>query len=426
MKLHLFALLGALLLPLAAQAPKQEVVLTASAGNKLALALPAPVVAGMDEAPVARDFTEVVRRDLEEAGPFALVKGALPKATDAASYKAWADGGTDWLLTTKVTKSGEELSVVAIVIDPKVGKSVFSKNYSSREAALRRVAHTLSDDLVARLTGDRGVASTRVVFVKEMANNVKEVWQVDRDGANAMQLTRHGSLTLAPTVAPDGRLAYVTYKGGPPEIWGQKTPGGPHVRLFPLPGQSAHCSSPTWSPDGKRLAFVQQDRRGNSDIVVLDVEKGRVRRLTDSHFINTEPTWNPAGTQIAFTSDRDGGPQVFLMEEDGSNVRRLTMEGNYNASPAWSPNGAMIAYVSRFEGKFDLFVYKLGEGKAYQITTGVASSESPAWSPDERRLVFTSTRTGNHQIFTTDLSGNSVRKLADLNACQSPKWTRSR
>jgi TolB protein len=87
--------------------------------------------------------------------------------------------------------------------------------------------------------------------------------------------------------------------------------------------------------------------------------------------------------------------------------------------------GSMIAYVSRFEGKFDLFVYKLGEGKSYQITTGLASSESPAWSPDEHRIVFTSGSRGGMQLYTTDLSGNTLRKLIDLDGCQSPKWTRS-
>jgi TolB protein len=200
------------------------------------------------------------------------------------------------------------------------------------------------------------------------------------------------------------------------------------VRLYPINTSKpeGHCFSPAWSPDGKRLAFVQGDRRGNTDIIVLDVDSGRVRRLTDSNCINSEPCWNPAGTQIAFTSDREGNPQVFLMEDDGSNVRRLTTEGGYNASPVWSPSGAMIAYVSRFEGKFDLFVFKLAEGKSYQITTGLSSSESPSWSPDERRLVFTSTRGSGMQLYTTDLSGNLVRKLIELTGCQSPKWTRSR
>jgi len=409
--------------------PRTEVVLDAKSSGKLAVAVAPPTVAGVDEATVNRDFLEVLKLDVEDSGPFALLKSAkLPKTTDPSSLKAWAEAGTEWLVATKISRSGSDQVLVALqVSDAKAGKPIYSKNYSGQDNLLRRMAHAVADDLVARLTGERGVAGTRIVMVKQVTREVKEIFQVDRDGAALIPLTRHGSLTISPTVAPDGKLAYITYKGGAPEIWGQKKAGTPHVKLYPVGTQPlGQCSAPAWSPDGKRLAFVQSDRRGNSDIMVLDLDLGRVRRLTDSNCINTEPSWNPAGTQIAFTSDREGGPQVYLMEDDGSNVRRLTSEGNYNASPAWSPNGAMIAYVSRFEGKFDLFVHKLGEGKAYQITTGLASSESPSWSPDERKLVFVSARGGGMQLYTTDLSGNQLRRVFEATGCQSPKWTRSR
>jgi TolB protein len=304
---------------------------------------------------------------------------------------------------------------------------VLPKKYTGKEGLLRRIAHKLADDLVQKLTGTAGVSTSRVVFVRQISPGVKELFQVDRDGAAPVRLTDYQSLTLSPTVSEDGRVAFMTYKGGSPEIWGQRKPGGPMVKLYPLSGNpQGHCYAPAWSPDGRRMAFCQGDRRGNSDIMILDVESGKVRRLTDGNCINTEPAWNPTGNQLAFTSDREGGPQIYLMEDDGSNVRRLTREGTYNASAAWSPTGAMIAYVSRFEGKFDLFVYKLGEGKSYQITTGVASSESPSWSPDERRIVFTSGSRGGMQLYTTDLSGNTLHKLTTFDGCQSPKWTRSR
>ena len=404
--------------------------------GKLGLGMPNPVLVGLDPATVTSNFTDVLRHDLEEAGPFALLKDKLPTTVEASTVKPWLDAGAEWVLAIKVTKIGEVVTVALQVLDVKAtaqgeGKQLryaFSKNYTGNASLLRRIAHTLVDDLVDRLTGDRGIANTRIIFVRRMAPGIKELFQVDRDGANPIELTRYGSLTLSPTVAPDGRLAYVTYKGGSPEIWGQKNPGSAHERLYPnsAVGTRGSCYAPVWSPDGRRLAFTQSDKRGNSDIIVLDMQTGRVRKLTDGGFINTEPSWNPAGTQIAFTSDREGGPQVYLMEADGSNVRRLTVEGSYNASPAWSPNGAMIAYVSRFEGKFDLFVFKLGEGKAYQVTTGLTSSESPAWSPDERRLVFSSNRGGSMQIWTTDLSGNSVKRLTEFTYCQSAKWTRSR
>ncbi len=428
MKRWILGLLLGVFAVLWAQAPNQEVVLSASAGSKVGIALPTPQIMGLEAGLVNRELRDVVLRDLEEAGPFAVLKNSLPSSTEPASYPSWISAGTDWLVICRVALTiPTEVEIVLQVVDVKSGKAVFNKKYSGKTAALRRMAHTIADDLVARLTGERGVATSRIVFVRLVFPGVKEIFQLDRDGANLLQITNHKSLTLSPTIGTDGRIAYVTYKGGAPEIWGQMKVGGPHVKLYPRSGSpQGHCFAPVWSPDGKRLALVQGDRRGNSDVVVLDVASGRVRRLTDSNCINTEPSWNPAGTQIAFTSDREGTPQVYLMEDDGSNVRKLTREGNYNASPAWSPNGSMIAYVSRFEGKFDLFVYKLGEGKAYQVTTGVASAESPAWSPDERRLVFSSGSRGGMQLYTTDLSGNTLRRLTEFAGCQSPRWTRTR
>ena len=420
---------------LRSQAPaSQDVRLTANAGSKLGIAVPFPKVIGVAEDTVTREYQQVLIKDLDEAGPFAVIRNGLPASIDPTTFKAWGDTGTQWLLTSSLTRSAAgDTEVILQVLDIQAAQdhqaryAVLSRRYTCKDGALRRVAHRIADDLTEQLTRLPGVASTRVVFVRQLHPGIKEIFQVDRDGAGLFPLTNYKSLTISPSVAGDGRLAYVTYKGGSPEIWGQRKPGGPHVRLYPLAGKpEGHCFCPVWSPDGKRLALVQGDRRGNTDIVILEVESGKVRRLTDSNCINTDPTWNPAGTSLAFTSDRAGGPQVFLMEDDGSNVRRLTQEGSYNASPVWSPAGSMIAYVSRFEGKFDLFVYNLGEGKSYQITTGVASSESPSWSPDERRLLFSSGSRGGMQLYTTDLSGNTLRKLTDIDGCQSPKWTRSR
>jgi TolB protein len=407
-------------------AQQTEVVLSATSSAKLVLAMTSPKVSGLDEATVGTEFTAVLRRDLDETGVIAMLQERLP--ADGAPTKAWREAGAQWLLSTKLTRAANgDLQLEATALDTAAEKGVFTRTYNANKIVpVRYLAHYLADDLVGRLTGEKGVASSRIVFVRQTSPGVKEIFQVDRDGAGLIPLTRHGSLTLSPTVAGDGRLAYVTYKGGAPEIWGQRRKDGPHEKLFPVGGGGGLVSSPAWSPDGKRLAFVQGDRRGNSDIMVLDLATGRARRLTDGNGINTEPSWNPAGTQLAFTSDREGGPQVFLMQDDGSNLRKLTTEGLYNASPSWSPNGAMVAYVSRFEGKFDLFIYKLGEGKAYQITTGVSTSESPAWSPDERRLVFTSNRFGASQLFTTDLSGRQITRMTELGGCQSPRWLRSR
>jgi TolB protein len=265
MKRLILGILVALAPFLQAQAPpSQEVVLSASAGSKLGVALPFPKVSGVPEAAVRGEFHQVLIRDLEEAGPFAVIQKNLPADTEPASYPAWSETGTEWLLLTSVSRTaGGDLQVMLQVVDvmaaqAKNAKAVVNKLYTGKDGALRRIAHKISDDLMARLTGEQGVASTRIVFVKETGRGIKEIYQVDRDGDHPAALTAYKSLTLSPSVAPDGRLAYVTYKGGTPEIWGQRAPGGPHVKLYPVSGKpEGHCFCPSWSPDGKRLAFVQ-------------------------------------------------------------------------------------------------------------------------------------------------------------------------
>ena len=325
----LFCVLGATGL----WAQQTEVVLSASSSAKLVLGMTtpkltaAPKAAPLDEASVATEFTAVLKRDLDETGVFAVLQERLP--TDGAPAKAWKEAGAQWLLNLKFNKLATgDLQLEATALDTAAEKGAFSKTFNADKIVpLRYLAHSLADELVGRLTGEKGVASSRIVFVRQLSPGVKELFQVDRDGAGLLQLTRHGSLTLSPSVATDGRLAYVTYKGGAPEIWGQRKKNGPDEKFYPTTGAGGMVSSPIWSPDGKRLAFVQGDRRGNTDIMVLDLASGRVRRLTDGTCINTEPSWNPNGTQIAFTSDREGAPQVFLMQDDGSNLRRLTGEG---------------------------------------------------------------------------------------------------
>lgn len=408
-----------------------EVTISTSTGSKLIVTLPYPKIVGLSETVVTENYYKVLCKDLEETGIFEVIKKGAIVVSDAMPYGDLAKTNMGWLLATTVRNSllpgAVEVVADAIGVDISNSKSLlFHKSYTDKEGNLRFIAHSVSDDLILRITGDCGVAATRIVFAKEVARGIKEIFQIDRDGTNAFGITFHRSLTISPTVASDGKLAYVTYKGGRPEIWGQRDPGAKHVKLYPKANQTEeHYFCPSWSPDGKRLAIVQE-RHGNSDILVLDIVSGQVRRLTDSSCINTDPSWNPTGTQLAFTSDRNGSPQIFIMGDDGSNLRRLTQEGSYNSSPAWSPSGSMIAYVSRFESKFDLFVYKIGEGKSYQITTSISSSESPSWSPDERHILFTSGGSHGMQLHTVDLSGNVLRKLANLTGCQSPKWTRSR
>jgi TolB protein len=402
------------LLPLRAQA--QDATAPELQDRKARISMPTTGCEAGDEA-VAREFWRVLSNDLATAGPFQLLPG---------------EGGPaegDLRLDTRVLHGHFRPFMIQVLVqEGPARKPLYRKTYEGSPAWLRRMAHRIADDFTERVTGLRGAAESRIVFAQETGPGIKEIFQVDRDGEGLIQLTHHHSLSLSPTLAPDGRLAYVTYKGGPPEIWGQRQPGGPHVRLFPTtPSERPGVLlSPAWAPVGNRLAFVKSDAHGRCDVMVLDLDRNRTDQLTAQAGINTEPAWDPAGKRIAFTSDREGTPQIFLMGADGSAPRRLTREGLDNSAPSWRPDGSHIAYESRSAGQFDVFVYDLTREKSTRVTQGKGSSQSPVWSPDGRWLAFTRSMAGTSRLMVCDLLGRLVRPLGLMAQVQAPEWSRSR
>jgi TolB protein len=146
--------------------------------------------------------------------------------------------------------------------------------------------------------------------------------------------------------------------------------------------------------------------------------------------VDTNPTWSPDGKQIAFVSDRNGKPQIYVMNSDGSNQRLLPLPGTYNTSPDWSPDGGKIAYQSRGDkAYFSIWVYDVSTGEASPITKGPWNDESPSWSPDGRKLVFTSTRDKKQRLYLMNRDGSGVRPLfkgksSDKSEDFTPAWER--
>ena len=143
--------------------------------------------------------------------------------------------------------------------------------------------------------------------------------------------------------------------------------------------QDGILASPSFSPDGSKLAFVS-DRFGGPQIFVKDMSSGDTKRLTYSGNNNTAPVFSPKGNMIAFSCSTGGNFEICIMNSDGSNQRILT-DGGFNDSPHFSPCGRYIIYTSR-NGNRDSIKMMLLNGDNKRVLKFTESSESqPRFAP---------------------------------------------
>jgi TolB protein len=158
---------------------------------------------------------------------------------------------------------------------------------------------------------------------------------------------------------------------------------------------------------------------------VANADGSDPRRLTTDPGTDTSPSWSPDGRRIAFVSNRSGNPHIYVMNADGSEQRRLTFQGNYNQTPRWSPRGDLIAFTARDERRaFDIFTVSPETGKVARVTQdqGLTNSE-PSWAPNGRLLVFLSDRNGTPQLVVSTPSGDRQRVVTRETApLETPAW----
>lgn len=351
----------------------------------------------------ARNAHDVVRHDFDLSGVFAVAD--VDPLTDKLAPNP-AEQGTVRVQGI-VENAGAGLQFSGEVLDIGSGESVFKRSYPTTRGDLRRTMHKFNDDVIEALTGERGIAETKIAFVRT-TGRVKEIWVADYDGENGRALTHDNSIALSPAWAPWGsEIAFTTFKRGNPDLYLFDLVRGASYPFSTRPGLN---TAPCYSPDGKWIACTLT-RDGNAEIYLVSRDAQTARRLTRNGRIDSSPSFSPTGNQIAFTSDRSGSPQVYVMDTEGSNQRLITLEGKYNDSPQWSPKGDRIVYASRHDAIFDVIVMDANGQNPVQITFQAGHNENPRWSADGRKIYFSSSRSGQRQIYMMNPDGSDVVQL---------------
>lgn len=285
----------------------------------------------------------------------------------------------------------------------------------------RQAVHRLADQVVQAALGAPGIAATRVLFVKD-----GKAYQIDQDGAHLKLVSSSDRQAMSPTWAPDGRrLAYMEFAAGRGQLFVQDMATGER-RAVATTGQALDFT-PAFAPDGRTLAFSRATEDG-TDIYTVNIKDNCcLQRLTVGRFSdNLSPTYSPDGQRIAFVSTRAGLPQIYVMAADGTDQQLFApfdygVTGSSNA-PEWSPDGLSVAFHRDVAGTLQVFVLDARTRTVRQLTS-VGRNEDPTWAPDSRHLAFVSDRSGDRQLWIIDLDTGRIRPLLQQSGARLPAWS---
>ena len=385
--------------------------------------VPIAIVSFPGENVLGAGVTPIIRADLERSGLFRglEVPPLLPPPTESTTvaYPEWRSRLADALvLGSVVARPDGRFEARFRLFDVVKQVPLGGIAYTLSKDQVRATAHRIADFIYEKLTGEKGVFSTRIAYVVKRGNRF-ELQIADADGAGEETALASFEPIISPAWSPDGRrLAYVSFENKKPVVYVHSLLDGKRQVAANFKGSN---SAPAWSPDGKRLA-VSLSREGGSQIFLINADGSGLRRLTSSAAIDTEPRFSPDGQWIYFTSDRGGTPQVYRMSANGGEAQRVTFEGSYNVSPRLSPDGKTLAYIARNAGKFQVALLDLSN-RQVQIITDSDRDESPSFAPNGR-MILLATIIGERGVLSAVSSDGRVKQRLSVSAgdVREPAW----
>ncbi|MDQ5895922.1 MAG: TolB protein [Pseudomonadota bacterium] len=384
--------------------------------------IPVTIAPFREEDRAAVPISQVIRTDLERSGLFRIVPAGSDMMDELSrpDFPAWRNRGTDALAAGSATRLADGRHDLRYRLwDAVKGVDLLGQSMAVPREDLRRAAHRIADEIYQKLTGERGVFSTRIAYVSKSAGRYT-LFVADADGEGAKVAVGGAQPIISPAWSPDGNeLAYVSFESGKPVVYVQDVGSGQRRVVANAKGSN---SAPAWSPDGSQLA-VTLTRDGNSEIYLVGRAGGEPRRLTNASSIETEAAWSADGRSIYFVSDRGGGPQIYRMGTAGGSAERVTFSGSYNISPALSPDGRWMAYVTRNGGgAFRLQLMDLSSGTVTALTD-TNDDESPSFAPNSRLIIYASRAGGRDVLMTTTLDGSIKARLSPpMVDVREPVW----
>ncbi len=376
------------------------------------------------------DLAGVVQQDLDSSGRFRLMPRqqmkVMPTAAAQVQSADWRADGEDYVLVGRVSSpSAGVLDVDCDLVNTATGQPVGSERFVADGASLRNAAHQVSDFVYQKILGVRGAFATRIAYVTVQGDPPARRYRLviaDADGENPRVILESGQPIMSPSWSADGRwIAYVSFENRLSAVYVQRVSTGERRLVSARAGVNG---APVFSPDGKRLALTLSGSGGNLDIWLLDLDTQQLTRLTDDPAVDTEPAWSPDGASIYFTSDRAGGPQIYRLDvANPSRIQRITFGSSYDARPAVSPDGKRVAFVTLDGKNYRIAVQDLASGTVTILSHG-RLDQSPSFAPNGATIIYASRDNAVDALDTVSVDGLVTQRLksSDQGEVREPVW----
>ena len=390
--------------------------------------IPIAIVPFGGAANTKENINEIIAADLHRSGLFRVLEtrgmANLPTTPAQIKYAEWAALQAQAITVGNVESvTGGRLKVSFQLMDVLKQTQLAGMDYQIAPSQMRTTAHKIADIIYQKLTGQSGIFASRIAYITKSGKRYA-LQVADADGHSPQTVVSSNEPLISPSWSPDGtKLAYVSFEKKKPIIYVQSLTSGSREILANYKGNN---SAPAWSPDGSKLAIVLT-YGANSQIYTISSSGGGLKQITKSSAIDTEPTFSPDGSMIYFSSDRGGKPQIYKVPADGgsagSNPSRVTFEGSYNVSPRFSPDGKSLAYIRNDGGKFKVAMQDLASGQVQLLSEG-SQDESPSFAPNGRVILYATKVRGRGALAAVSSDGKVRQRLSDATGgdVREPAW----
>jgi TolB protein len=372
----------------------------------------------------------------------------LDKGKNSYSYPdvtKWQANGISYFVAGKMENGpGESIDAHFKVWSVLGKKEIYSGKYRVEKAALRATAHQIADTLYRSITGKASIFNAKIFFVSDRTSGKeieKELYIMDFDGRRVDKLTDFNSVVLSPSIAPDNSKIIFSVIAQKREFANNRSRIIKNIDLKMLSLKTKKITTISDRPGinsgaifGSSLdvIYLTMSYGGNADIYEMNINSGKMRKMTSHHGDDVDPSITNDGTLMTFLSNRPGRAHIYTLNpaETEKDVKRISFVGQFNATPRFSPDGKEIVFTSWVDNGFDLYRISADGNNLARLTKDFGSNEEPSYSPDGEFIIFSSKKMAGRRkavqnIYIMNREGEILGQLTqDFGHCLSPQWTK--